>query len=153
MDKTWFQNYDPLKNAVLSTILAALPILVLLGSLALLRIKIHFAALAGLGFAILIALFVYKMPVSATVATSLFGGAYGLFPIGWIILNLNFLGAENKKLYGFLYSRFGVKKQELSFQTSGPKAQLNLGDLERGVYVLWLTDGNTVFSGKLIAVD
>src|SRR4030095_6909596 len=91
MDKTWFQNYDPLNNAVLSTILAALPILVLLGSIALLRIKIHFAALAGLGFAILIALFVYKMPMSATVATTLFGGAYGLFPIGWIILNLIFL--------------------------------------------------------------
>src|SRR5262245_43123824 len=91
MEQTWLQNYDPLNNAVFSTILAALPILILLGSIALLKINIHFAALAGLGVAILIALFIYNMPVSATAATTLFGGAYGLFPIGWIILNLIFL--------------------------------------------------------------
>ena len=91
MDKTWFQNYDPLNNAVLSTMIAALPILVLLGSIAVFKIKIHFAALAGLAVAILIAVFVYQMPTSAAAATTIYGGAYGLFPIGWIILNLIFL--------------------------------------------------------------
>jgi lactate permease len=121
MDKTWLQNYDPLNNAVLSTILAALPILVLLGSIALLKIKIHFAALAGLGFAILIALFVYKMPVSATVATTLFGGAYGLFPIGWIILNLIFLYqlTVNKGL-------FTVIRQHLAAIAPDPRIQVIL---------------------------
>jgi len=91
MDKTWFQNYDPLNNAVLSTVLAALPILILLGSIAFFKIRIHFAALAGLGVAILVAVFVYQMPASAVAATTIYGGAYGLFPIGWIILNLIFL--------------------------------------------------------------
>jgi len=121
MDKTWLQNYDPLNNAVLSTILAALPILVLLGSIALLRIKIHFAALAGLGFAILIALFVYKMPVSATVATTLFGGAYGLFPIGWVILNLIFLYqlTVNKGL-------FTIIRQHLATIAPDPRIQVIL---------------------------
>jgi hypothetical protein len=69
------------------------------------------------------------------------------------ILNINLLGTDNTKMYGFLYSRFGVMKHEFSFQTSGSKAQLNVGDLAGGVYVLWLTDGNNVFSGKLIVVD
>jgi len=91
MDKTWFQNYDPLNNAFFSTVIASLPILVLLGSIAIFKIKIHFAALAGLGVAILIAVFVYQMPTSAAAATTIYGGAYGLFPIGWIILNLIFL--------------------------------------------------------------
>ncbi len=91
MEKTWFQNYDPLNNAVFSTIIAALPILVLLGSIAVFKIKIHFAALTGLAVAILIAVFAYQMPTSAAAATTIYGGAYGLFPIGWIILNLIFL--------------------------------------------------------------
>ena len=91
MDKPWLQNYDPLNNTFLSTVLAALPIIILLGSIALLKIKIHFAALFGLLVAVLVALFVYRMPVSAVSAATVYGAAYGLFPIGWIILNLIFL--------------------------------------------------------------
>jgi lactate permease len=44
-----------------------------------------------LGVALAIALFVYQMPAKAAAATTLYGAAYGLFPIGWIILNLIFL--------------------------------------------------------------
>jgi len=91
METPWLQNYDPLNNAFLSTVLAALPILILLGSIALFKIRIHFAALLGLLVAVLVALFVYHMPVSAVSAATVYGAAYGLFPIGWIILNLIFL--------------------------------------------------------------
>src|ERR1043165_297300 len=91
MEKTWLQNYDPLHNTVLSTVLAALPIIFLLGSIAVFKIRIHFAAIFGLAIAIFIAVFIYRMPVSAAAATTIFGAAYGLFPIGWIILNLIFL--------------------------------------------------------------
>jgi lactate permease len=91
MEQIWPQNYDPLNNPWLSTILAALPIIVLLGSIAVLRIRIHIAALMGLAVAVLIALFVFGMPGPAVTASTLYGGAYGLFPIGWIILNLIFL--------------------------------------------------------------
>src|SRR5690242_11074276 len=87
----WQQNYDPLGNAVVSTVVAALPIVVLLGSIAILKIRIHFAALLGLALALVIAVFVYRMPASAAGAATIFGAAYGLFPIGWIILNLIFL--------------------------------------------------------------
>lgn len=87
----WLQNYDPVGQALLSTLIAAVPVLVLLGSIAFLKIQIHYSALLGLGIALATAVFVYGMPVKAAAATTLFGGAYGLFPIGWIILNLIFL--------------------------------------------------------------
>jgi lactate permease len=88
---TWTQNYDPLGNAFLSTLVAATPVVVLLGAIAWLKIRIHYAALLGLAVALAVALAVYQMPVQAVAATTLYGGAYGLFPIGWIILNLIFL--------------------------------------------------------------
>jgi lactate permease len=87
----WQQHYNPLGNAFLSTLVAALPVVVLLGSIALLRVRVHLAALWGLGLAMAIALLVYRMPPASAVAAMCYGAAYGLFPIGWIILNLIFL--------------------------------------------------------------
>lgn len=75
----------------MSTILAALPIIVLLGSIAIFHLRIHLAAILGLVVAVAVALFIFRMPAEAVTATTLYGGAYGLFPIGWIVLNLIFL--------------------------------------------------------------
>jgi len=88
---TWTQHYDPLGNTILSTLVAALPLIVLLGSIAALRIRIHYSAALGLLVALAIAVFVYGMPVRMSLATTVYGAAYGLFPIGWIILNVMFL--------------------------------------------------------------
>ncbi len=91
MHAVWHQNYDPFNNPLLSTLFAALPVVVLLGSIALLRIRVHFSALLGLGTALAIALGAYHMPGKAACAATLYGTAFGLFPIGWIILNVIFL--------------------------------------------------------------
>src|SRR5882724_2193379 len=88
---TWSQVYDPLGHPLLSTILAAVPVIVLLGALGVLKIRAHNAALLALGTSLLIAIGVFGMPASMALASVLFGAAYGLFPIGWIILNVIFL--------------------------------------------------------------
>src|SRR5436190_6216812 len=87
----WSQTYAPLGSAVLSTALAALPILVLLGSLGIFRIKAHYAALLGLATSLLVALVGFRMPATMVVASAAYGTAYGLLPIGWIVLNVIFL--------------------------------------------------------------
>lgn len=87
----WQQNYDPLQNSLLSTLAAMLPIVVLLGCLGLLRLKAHLSALLGLGAALLSAVLVFGMPPIMAAASALYGAAYGLLPIGWIILNVIFL--------------------------------------------------------------
>jgi lactate permease len=100
----WAQTYDPLGNALLSTLVAALPVVVLLGAIAWLEIRIHFAAVIGLMVALAVAILGYHMPLSAALATTAYGAAYGLFPIGWIILNLIFLYqlTVNKGLFAVL---------------------------------------------------
>ena len=87
----WPQVYDPLGQVALSTCLSALPVVVLLGSIAFLRLAAHWAALLGLATALAIAILVFGMPTRMALATAAYGSAYGLFPIGWIILNVMFL--------------------------------------------------------------
>ena len=87
----WSQVYDPLNNMWLSTLLAAVPIVVLLGAIGLFEIRAHIAAALGLAAALVIAVIGFGMPADMAAATTLYGAAYGLLPIGWIILNVIFL--------------------------------------------------------------
>ena len=87
----WHQVYDPLSSAGLSTLLAALPIVILLGGLAIFRLRAHVAAFLGLAAAALTAIFAFGMPAGMALRAAGLGAAYGLFPIGWIILNVIFL--------------------------------------------------------------
>lgn len=88
---TWNQIYDPLGSMFWSTLLAALPIVVLLGGIGFLHMKAHTAALLGLITALVIAVIGFGMPADMAGATAVYGAAYGLLPIGWIILNVIFL--------------------------------------------------------------
>ena len=91
MAMTWSQNYNPLGSLLLSSLAAALPIVTLLGLLAFWHVRAQMAALAGLAMAILIALLVYQMPVAMAGMAAVNGAAFGLFPIGWIVLNAMFV--------------------------------------------------------------
>nr|BFE96032.1 hypothetical protein GCM10020185_65680 [Pseudomonas brassicacearum subsp. brassicacearum] len=87
----WQQVYDPFGNAVLSTLLAAVPVVVMLASLAFFHVKAHLAALMALASALLIAIFAFGMPAGMAGSAALYGAANGLLPIGWIVLNIIFL--------------------------------------------------------------
>ncbi|MFL5608267.1 MAG: L-lactate permease [Gemmatimonadaceae bacterium] len=95
------QIYDPLGNAGASTLLAALPIVVLLGCIASGRVEAHVAALIALATALLIAIGVLRMPPSAAFAACAAGAAYGMLPIGWIVLNILFLYQLTKEQGAF----------------------------------------------------
>src|SRR6185503_11883678 len=86
----WSQSYDPL-HGPLSTLAAATPLVVLLGLLAMRRVPAYAAALCGLGMALAVAIGVIGMPVDMASRAALLGAAYGLLPIGWIVLNVMFL--------------------------------------------------------------
>lgn len=90
---TWPQAYDPLQSPVLSTLVAALPLVVLLGLLAKHGVRAHYAAILGLATSVVIAIVVQGMPSGMALRAAAFGAAYGFFPIGWIVLNVLFLHA------------------------------------------------------------
>lgn len=87
----WSQNYAPLGSIGVSSLVALLPVALLLGLLAFWHVRPQFAALAGLLTAAVIAIAIYHMPSQLTLAAALFGAAFGLFPIGWIVLNAIFI--------------------------------------------------------------
>ena len=87
----WNQVYNPLDNAVLSTLAAALPVVTLLALIASGRVKAPIAAIIALLVAIGVAVYVFTMPLNLAIRSSLLGAVTGFFPIGWIILNVIFL--------------------------------------------------------------
>jgi lactate permease len=87
----WNQIYNPLGNATLSTIAAAIPVVTLLVLIASGKVKAHIAAVIALIVANIITIFVYTMPANMSIRASLLGVVVGFFPIGWIVLNVIFL--------------------------------------------------------------
>ena len=83
---TWTQVYDPLHSWILSTLVAALPILVLFGLLAGLRVKPHWCAIAGAGTAVVVAVTVFGMPLSLAGMSFVYGVGFGVLKIAWIVL-------------------------------------------------------------------
>lgn len=118
---TWTQNYDPFGHWWLSTLVASLPVIVLLGALAILRIKAHFAALLGLATSLIVAIAIFGMPAKMGVMAAIYGAGYGLFPIGWIILNVIFLYDLNCEA-----GRFKVLQESLMGVTQDRRLQLVL---------------------------
>jgi lactate permease len=87
----WNQVYNPLANEWLSTLVAAVPVVVLLSLIASGKVKAHIAALIALAAAICIAIWGFTMPAGLALRASVLGLVSGFFPIGWIVLNVLFL--------------------------------------------------------------
>ena len=120
LSQPWAQGYDPTGNWFLSTIVAAIPVIVLLGALAL-HVKAHYAALLGLASSLVIAIFAFHMPARMAGATAVLGAGYGLFPIGWIVLNVIFMYQLTVEA-----GQFEVMKQSLTGITQDRRLQLLL---------------------------
>jgi lactate permease len=89
---TWTQNYTPFMDSLpASAVVAAVPIVLLLGLLAFFHVRAHWAALAGLVSVLIAATTIYHMPPLLAVSAAVYGACYGLMPIGWIVLNVVFL--------------------------------------------------------------
>jgi len=82
----WAQVYDPFGHWWLSTLVAALPIVILFGLLAGLRVKPHWCAMAGAATAVLVAIFFFKMPAALAAMSFGYGVAFGVLKIAWIVL-------------------------------------------------------------------
>jgi len=84
----WQHNYEPVGGSLaLSALVAAIPIVALFLMLGVWRKPAWMSALAALGSALVVALTVYGMPAQLAVMSSLYGAAYGLFPIAWIVFS------------------------------------------------------------------
>ena len=117
----WVQGYDPTGIWWLSTLFAAMPVVVLLGAMAIFHLKAHVAAVVGLATALTMAIVVYHMPVRLALTTTVYGAGYGLFPICWIILPVIFLYQLTVKT-----GRFTALQESLTNITEDGRLQLLL---------------------------
>lgn len=126
----WHQVYNPLGHTWLSTLVAALPLVVLLGAIGWLRIRTHLAALAGLGTALAVAIVVCGMPVKVAAAAAAHGAAFGLFPISWTIFNIIFF-------YHLTVKRglFDILRDSLAHLAPDPRVQVILIAFSFGAFI------------------
>ena len=117
----WQQIYDPFGNMIISTALAAIPVVVMLAALGFFHIKAHIAAGMGLVAAVLVAVLAYGMPAEMAGKAAMYGGFTGLLPIGWIVLNIIFLQQLAEK-----NGSFKILQDSLSGITEDRRLQLLL---------------------------
>ncbi len=118
---TWTQVYDPVGHWSLSTLIAALPIIVLLALLAGLRVRAHLCAMAGAATALLVATIVFKMPAVLAVSSFFYGAAFGLLKIVWIVIAAVFLYDISVET-----GQFEIMKQSVAAITPDRRLQLLL---------------------------
>ena len=87
----WQQIYDPMGNIWLSSAIALIPIIFFFLALAVFRLKGSVAGTITVALALLVALFLYQMPVTLALSSAIYGFFYGLWPIAWIIIGAVFL--------------------------------------------------------------
>jgi lactate permease len=117
----WTQVYDPLGHWWLSTLVAALPIIVLLGLLAGLRVRAHLCAVAGAATAVICAIVVFGMPARLALSSFFYGSAFGLLKIVWIVIAAVFLYDISVET-----GQFEIMKQSVAAITPDRRLQLLL---------------------------
>lgn len=126
----WTQSYNPLGDWRLSTLVAAVPVLVLLGSLITGRVSARNAALLGLGAAFLIAVGVFRMPPSLAAAAAANGMVFAIFRIAWLIVAAVFLYD-----IAVLTGQFEVLKQSIARLSGDRRLQAILVAFAFGAFI------------------
>jgi len=127
----WPQNYAPLAGSLpLSTVAAALPILVLVILLAIAHKPAWMASLAGLAAAAIVAAVVYDMPLDRLVSSMFYGAAFGLFPIGWVVFSAILLYRVTLES-----GKFDVLKDSIAHLTSDRRLQALLIAFAFGAFI------------------
>jgi lactate permease len=128
---TWTQVYSPVGGSVFgSALVAAIPVVVLLGLLAIFHMRAHRAALVGLATALAIAIVIFGMPARLALAAAADGAAFGLLPIGWIVFGAIFVYDVTVKS-----GDFEVLKTTIAGLASDRRIQLLLIGFSFGAFV------------------
>src|SRR5882724_10328217 len=117
----WTQIYDPLGHWWVSTLVAALPVIVLLGLLAGFKVKPHWCAIAGAFTAIAVAILIFKMPIILAVTSFGYGVAFGILKIAWIVLAAVFLYDSTVET-----GQFEIMKESVAAITADRRLQVLL---------------------------
>jgi lactate permease len=127
----WQPNFTPVAGSLpLSALVAALPILVLLLLLGIMRKPAWMASLIGLATAMLVAAAVYGMPSGRLVAAATNGAAFGLFPIGWVVFAAILLYRVTVES-----GKFEILKDSVGNLTADPRLQALLIAFAFGAFV------------------
>ena len=126
----WTQDFNPLGNIFLSALVAAVPILFLFWALAIQKLKGYVAGICTTVIAVLIAVFVYKMPATVAIASTVHGALYGIFPICWIVITAVFLYNVTVKT-----GQFEVIKDSISSITEDRRLQALLIAFSFGAFL------------------
>jgi lactate permease len=125
----WNQVYNPLGNAALSTLAAAVPVVTLLVLIASGRVKAHIAAIIAVILTNLITIYIFTMPANMSIRASVLGIVTGFFPIGWIVLNVIFLYQVTVST-----GRFELLKRAVAGVTEDRRLQLLLVAFSFGAF-------------------
>jgi lactate permease len=127
----WQPDFTPVFGSLpLSALVAALPILVLLLLLGVMRKPAWMASLIGLTTAMLVAATVYGMPAGRLFAAASNGAAFGLFPIGWVVFAAILLYRVTVES-----GKFEILKDSVGHLTADPRLQALLIAFAFGAFV------------------
>lgn len=130
MQEVWQQVYDPVGNIWLSSLIALIPIIFFFLALTILRLKGYIAGTITVILALGVALFSYKMPLTAAFASVGYGFFYGLWPIAWIIIGAVFLYKVSVKT-----GQFDIIRSSIVSVTADQRLQMLMVGFSFGAFL------------------